>query len=138
MIYHDCEESELLKILSQDDIDFASNVRIPYGAGAGLWARKHFIDEKISEAIESGEISRVVTQPVKGSYAPYQISDYIEGGELKSMVDGKMYDSKSQYYKSLKERGMVIVGNEKMENKKIDSDLTGRDIKDAIERIKSR
>jgi len=117
MTYLNCEEAELLKIINQEDIDFASNVKIPYGTGAGLWARKHFIDEKINLALASGVISEIERVAVGYQRAPYQISDYIPSGDVKSMADGKMYDSKSQYYKSLKEKGMVIVDEPQKERK---------------------
>lgn len=72
--------------------------------------------------------------------APMVISDYVPTGAIKSMADGKMYDSKSKYYKSVKEAGMVVLGNDapRESKKKIDSDLTHRDVKNAIERLKSR
>ena len=40
-------------------------------------------------------------------------SDNIGGIQgLKSMADGKMYDSKTAYYASLKEKGYEVVGND--------------------------
>lgn len=44
-----------------------------------------------------------------GLACPVVIGDCIE---LKSMVDGKMYDSKSALRRSYRERGYVEVGNE--------------------------
>jgi hypothetical protein len=135
MSYCEVEESELLKILSQDDLDFVLNVRIPYNGGAGLWARKHYIDEKISSALASGEIKRIEKAPIKRGYAPNVISDYVQGGHLKSMADGKTYDSKSRYYKSLKERGMVIVGDEKVKPPKPKEVDWHRAVAETINRI---
>jgi hypothetical protein len=39
-----------------------------------------------------------------------------------SHADGKTYDSKSTYYKSLKEQGFEIIGNEKQPEKKHEVD----------------
>lgn len=42
------------------------------------------------------------------------ISDDLPSDGLLSQADGKKYNSKSSYYKSLKENGYEIVGNEKL------------------------
>jgi hypothetical protein len=68
----------------------------------------------------------------------YVQSDYIESGSIKSMADGKIYDSKSKYYQSVKDAGCVIVGNEKQQANKGVNELTQRDVKNAIERLRSR
>lgn len=47
---------------------------------------------------------------VGGEAGFYVVSDNIEA--FRSMADGKMYDSKSQYRRDLKARGMVELGNE--------------------------
>ena len=46
--------------------------------------------------------------------APYIVSDNLPGGihGMRSMADGKMYDSKSAYYRDLKSRGYEIVAND--------------------------
>jgi hypothetical protein len=140
MIYLNCEQSELLKVISQEEMDFVSTVRIPYGSHAGQWAKKHLIDERIAQAIEAGQIKQIEREPVGQSRAGfYAQSDYVPGGEIMSMADGKTYDSKSTYYKSLKAQGLHIMDEKPKERKReIESDLTGRDIKNAIERLKSR
>lgn len=45
---------------------------------------------------------------------PSLILDNTPGGihGFRSMADGKMYDSKSRYYESLRDQGMEIVGND--------------------------
>lgn len=47
--------------------------------------------------------------------APYVVTDNLPGGihGMRSMSDGKMYDSKSAYYASLKRSGHEIVGNDR-------------------------
>ncbi len=51
----------------------------------------------------------VWTPPVKSKF-PSVITD--SHRPFKSLGDGEMYDSKSQYRKSLKQQGFVEVGNE--------------------------
>lgn len=138
MIYRNIEETELLKIISQDNLCFVANIRIPYGEGAGLWARKHFIDEQITQALEAGEIKEIPRIPATPTRARfYTQSDYVPGGQIKSMGDGKIYDSKSRYYASLKDQGLHIVDYDR-KPKIIDSDITGKDVKNAIEQLKAR
>lgn len=49
----------------------------------------------------------------KNYVTPYVQSDNMGGVQgLKSMADGKMYDSKAAYYASLKEKGYEVVGND--------------------------
>jgi uncharacterized membrane-anchored protein YhcB (DUF1043 family) len=63
---------------------------------------------------------------------PSIISDYMPGGAgqaLMSQGDGKMYDSKSAYRKSLKEKGFVEVGTSKQEAPKDRGDYC---VKDAL------
>jgi hypothetical protein len=43
--------------------------------------------------------------------APGVIGDAMQ--PIRSMADGRMYDSKSQYRQSLRERGCIEVGNER-------------------------
>ena len=76
---------------------------------------------------------RNAAPPVRNFYVQ---SDYMPSGALKSMADGKTYDSKSQYYRSIKNAGLVVMGNDKP-NKTEANEVTGRDIKDAIERIRA-
>lgn len=119
MTYMNVDCDQLLSILSQEELDFVSDLRIPYIGGGGLWARKHSIDEKIRIALASGVIEEVEQEAISGNRPNFYVqSDYIPSGDVKSMADGKTYDSKSKYYKSLKEKGMVIVGDEKIRPQK--------------------
>lgn len=43
--------------------------------------------------------------------APYVLADGMD--PIVSMADGKTYDSRSNYYRDLKARGLEIVGNER-------------------------
>lgn len=62
-------------------------------------------------------------------------------GAFRSMADGEIYDSKSAYRRTLKEKGMLEVGNEdprKHAKKQWDMPPVSESIKQAIEEIKSR
>lgn len=61
------------------------------------------------------------------------ISDHHE--PFKSMADGKMYDSKSVYRRTLKERGLEEVGNEYVEPKPFEPEGVEQDVKDAMDQI---
>lgn len=69
--------------------------------------------------------------------APAVVRDYME--PMQSMADGREYDSRSSYYKSLKEQGMEIVGNDSgIENpgpKPYKPEGVGQSIKDAMDQL---
>lgn len=72
--------------------------------------------------------------------APALILDRMTGGVngMLSMADGKHYDSKSAYYKSLKERGCEIVSDdsahqmENLVNREVDRGPSDEDIRKAV------
>lgn len=47
--------------------------------------------------------------------APYVISDTMDG--IRSMADGRMYDSKSRYRAELRARGCYELGNDRVERR---------------------
>ena len=114
MTYMNCEELELLKIISKDDLEWASTIRIPYTSTGGEWAKKHGIDTKITNALQDGTIESIKHEEVKATRSVQIIGDYINGagGSVKNMADGKVYDSKSAYYKAVKAAGCVVMGND--------------------------
>lgn len=59
---------------------------------------------------------------------------------VRSMADGRLYDSRSRYYGNLKARGLEIVGNERAEvERRPELRLNAApDIKRAIEELRSR
>lgn len=67
------------------------------------------------------------------------ISDNLGLHGIKSMADGKMYDSKSRYYQSVRAHGCEIVGNETQTQKPQQEDkrAVGETIKRAIEELQS-
>lgn len=115
MIYMGVKAEDLLgTVLTQDELNFVSSLRIPFNDISGLWLKKQIIDQKVSVAIDGGSVSRVVHDPVVRQAGPQVISD-CAGSDIhgiKSMADGKYYDSKSQYRKELKRRGLVEMGND--------------------------
>lgn len=50
---------------------------------------------------------------------PQIISDTI--APFRSMADGKMYDSKSAYRGTLRDRGLIEVGNEKVQQRRVEA-----------------
>lgn len=143
MIYMDVKVEDLLNgVISQKEWDFVKELRIPYNDRNGLWLRKQIIDYKISQAIKTGKVSRVEAELVVRQRGPQVISDYagkdIHG--IQSMADGKYYDSKSAYRKSLKEKGLVELGNDApTQGKGPEASISERelkhDIKTAIEQL---
>lgn len=63
--------------------------------------------------------------------APHLINDNLD--YVQSQADGKYYSSKSEYRKSLKQAGMIELGNEKIERKSFDPCITEADIAEAYE-----
>lgn len=134
----DVSDAVKAKIITKKEAEWLENLRIPYAASSELWYEKYRLERLFTDGIASGKlkpIERVLATVSRAKF--YAQSDYISGGEIKSQVDGKIYDSKSQYYKSLKEGGYFI--NEspnKSPDKPTNSEITGRDVKNAIERLK--
>jgi hypothetical protein len=102
------------------------------------------LGEKVPLAMAvSDKVCRYISNKNKHFVPSYSgriqvISDYIGSGAVKSMVDGKMYDSKSKYYRSLKENGCFINESPVAKTQPQISEISGKDIKNAIERFKSR
>jgi hypothetical protein len=67
---------------------------------------------------------------------PNIISDHLDG--VLSHVDGRMYDSKSRYYASVKAAGCEIVGNEKIRPQPVKRSPVGPDIMRALQQLQSR
>jgi len=60
---------------------------------------------------------------------------------LRSMADGQVYDSRSAYYASVRAAGCEIVGDERKpfdRRTDVEPGRAGRDIKIAIEQLRSR
>lgn len=81
--------------------------------------------------------ARPVANPARSDLpAPMVISDGM--GDVWNPADGKTYDSKSSYYRAVRDAGCVIVGNEKMDDAPRDQIGVGnleQDISNAIEEL---
>lgn len=75
--------------------------------------------------------------PKHGS-GPMVISDTMDA--IQSMVSGKMYDSKSEYYREVRQAGCEIVGNEKITPKERDPvpENIERDVAQAVQQVASK
>jgi hypothetical protein len=74
----------------------------------------------------------------RGSSAPNVISDNMDA--TRNMADGKFYDSKRGFEKAVRAAGCEIVGNDtSMFNQRPHTpEITGHDVKAAIEQLRSR
>lgn len=145
MLYMGAKVSDLVRakvITKQEKQWIDSGMRIPHGDTAGLWIKMLMLQAKVREAIDGGVVEVVKQDPCERRAAPYISGDYMGEGVngLMSMADGKYYDSKSAYRRSLKEKGLIELGTDApsaekarpLEAKYCDTDLK-RDIKQAIE-----
>lgn len=138
-----CEDLLAQNVVSEAELTWVQNVRIPYNATADEWLDKHLIDRAIKKALASGIVCEVEREEVKTARGPQIISDYINssaGDAIKSQADGKMYDSKSQYYKSVKDAGCVVLGTDapttaKEVDYKINEKELKQDIANAIQQL---
>lgn len=122
-------------VLTQGEISFVDGLRIPYNDNTGLWTQLMMVQRKVAKALESGMVSKVSYEPVTKQAGPHVISDYTGGGidGIKSMADGKYYDSKSEYRKELKRRGLVELGNDApVKGKGPEAHISDRELKQDI------
>ena len=110
-----CDEQELVDsgTLNQLEVDWYNDNRaISYFADGSVWRKKALIEAKVEEAIEQGKVKQepVVHETFTPSTKFYVNSDCIDA--FISQADGKHYDSKAKYRQSLKEQGLIEVGND--------------------------
>jgi hypothetical protein len=122
-------------IINASEREFYDNARISYSGGAGDWFKLYSIQEKLSTSLTD-----VVGEPlgsVQGYDAPMVVSDYIAapGKGIMAPHDGKVYDSKSAYYKSLKQSGHMVVepGMDKKREQRGDFNVT-KELKEAAQK----
>ncbi len=144
MIYMNVRHSDLVSnnVLTEDEIQWASNIRIPYNSANGEWPELHRIQALVTKAIASGAVNEVEREVVQIQRGPEVISDYISGpgGAVQSQADGKMYDSKSQYYKAVRAAGCEVMGNDAPREARpyepsINERELKRDISEAIQQL---
>ena len=102
--YEGYSHKDLIKLLGKEDGEwFISGCPIPYSAQLDQWNRKAIIDEKVLKA-------NLKVHKTPDFIAPkiYLNSDDLGIHGIVNQADGKTYDSKSEYYKSIKAKGLVI------------------------------
>lgn len=133
MTYMNVAIDDLKKVLSEEDITWASNVRIPYNDNTGLWIKLHLLQQKVSEAIASGLIEQIQShfESVKSSH--YIVSDCLDG--VVNPTNGKHYDSRSKYYADVKASGSHIVeAGEHGKKRQQDGDYNvSKELKEALQ-----
>lgn len=129
-----CTKVELGKVLTKDELKFC-DIRIPFNDTTGLWVRLTAIQRKVSEAIASGEVSPIKTESFVKGRAPRVVSDDLGVQGVVNPVNGKRYDSKSAYYRAVKESGShIIEAGESGKERKQQGDYNVREeLKEAIE-----
>lgn len=144
MIYMNVSHSDLVSnnVLTKEQVEWASNVRIPYTSTNGEWPELQRIQTSVTKAIASGVVKEVEREVVQIQRGPQVISDYIAGpgGAVQSQADGKMYDSKSQYYKAVRAAGCEVMGTDAPREAKayepsINEKELKRDISEAIQQL---
>ena len=98
------------KVLSKKECEEYKNLTIPYFGGMELWRWKYDIENKVSQAVEKGKLIMYENKPAERRLASYVRSDGMS--DTWCPVDGNVYDSKSKYYKAVKESGSEIIGND--------------------------
>lgn len=92
---------------------------------------RYIVDRKTGHLIPASQYRR------EASAAPMVISDHLS--DVRNPVDGKVYDSKSRYYRTVREAGCEIVGNEPIRPRApFVPQGIGADIKKSIEQLRSR
>jgi len=142
MQHMDVKYDDLLaaKVLTQQEIDWLSSIRIPYGDNTGLWHEKQRLDKLVANAIAAGAVKIIPREEVRISGTIQIISDDLGIQGVLNHADGKKYDSKSQYYRAVKQAGCVVMGTDapttcKEPEYKICENTLKRDIKEAIEQL---
>lgn len=111
--YYNITKKEAKSVLNKKEYSFyIKGQPIPLYGSSDLWLLSNSIHSKIEKALVDGKISGFELGSVARSTASYVISDDLGINGVFCHADGKMYDSKSQYYKSVKEKGYEVVGND--------------------------
>lgn len=102
--YEGYSHEDLIKLLGEDDGKwFISGCPIPYSAPLEQWNRKVKVDETVKQAkLKVHKTPDFVPPKV------YLNSDDLGIKGVFNPADGKTYDSKSCYYKTIKQKGLVI------------------------------
>lgn len=87
--------------------------------------------------VRDGELMEVAEESASEVEAPFIIDDTM--GPIRSMANGRVYDSKSRYMQSIRDRGLEVVGNDLLSKKprNIPDKITEKVILDKIEKAEA-
>lgn len=107
------KKEDLVSHLTEDENKFIQHIHVKFN-DMKSWLFLLRIQDKVEQLIKDGVVDVVVYEPINLGMNYYVQSDYINGagGYIQSQADGKIYDSKSAYYKSVKEAGCVVLGDD--------------------------
>lgn len=106
------KKTDLINILGEVDGDwYDRGCPISLKADADEWKRRDQVYEKVEQAEKNGKLIRIETVEYKAPKVMIVSDDLGMQGVL-NPADGKKYDSKSAYYKSVKDQGLEIVGDD--------------------------
>lgn len=84
--------------------------------------------------LRNGElVPKHLAAPLSPGSGPFVISDTME--PIRSMADGKMYNSKSVYARSVKAAGCEIIGNDTVPRRRTEMPPVREDIRRAIQQL---
>jgi hypothetical protein len=69
-----------------------------------------------------------------GDAAPNVISDNMDA--IRSMADGKMYDSKSRYRRELRARGCYELGNDRIERRTVQAPPVRETLRQVVQQLR--
>jgi hypothetical protein len=111
--YLDFNEKDILGLLNKEEaLFYKSKCLIKSNDDFSKWLMFYNVQAKIIEAYKLGELKPKAREVIVPRFAPYVVSDSLGVQGVVSQADGKLYDSKSSYYSSLKAQGMVVMGND--------------------------
>lgn len=113
------------KVLTKKQCEDYKNLEIPYLGGVNLWRFKFDVEQKVAAAVDAGKLEMHENKPAEIRKASYVRSDGMS--DTWCPVNGQTYDSKSQYYKAVKDAGCEIAGDDpslhKGNKEKVDNTL---------------
>lgn len=113
--YYEITDADAEQVLDNDEyLFFSSGRRIPYASGGELWVLFDRIQMKLRKAMDDGQINGVELGSVPSGVRIYITSDNIGNGAqgILNPADGKYYDSRSAYYRAVKDAGCVVMGSD--------------------------
>lgn len=108
------DDKDVLRVLgAEDGAWFIGGCRIAFsGSTTDDWQRKCRVENAISDAIAKGEIAPIPESEIFIAPRISVISDDLGKDGVFNPANGKRYDSKSAYYRAVKDAGCEIMGND--------------------------